>query len=72
MAELLCFSVDDFIVLSCNFCNSSSVIASYFFLFSLVSKTAAETAREHDSCAHRRCCAIRFVDDESRALFFGG
>ena len=23
-------------------------------------------------CSRTRCCAIRFVDDESRALFFGG
>ena len=85
---------------SSNFSNSSSV-KLFCFLFSLVSKTAAETASEYDSCAHRRCwtaaascpyyscrrrakavglvlpsvyctrtrcCAIRFVDDESRAL----
>ena len=92
------------LLFSSNFSNSSSV-KLFCFLFSLVSKTAAETAREYDSCAHRRCwtaaascpyyscrrrykpvglvlpsvycsrtrcCAIRFVDDESRALFFGG
>ena len=55
MAELLCFSVDDFIVLSCSLSNSSSEIASYLFPFSNVSKTAAETATELDTCGHRRC-----------------
>ena len=44
MAELLCFSVDDVIVLSSDFCNSSSVIASYFFMISNFSKSAAENA----------------------------
>ena len=99
-----CFSVDDIVhyfqVISATAArNTSSKLI--FFLLSLVSKTAAETAREYDSCAHRRCwtaaascpyyscrrrakavglvlpsvycsrtrcCAIRFVDDESRAL----
>ena len=46
MAELLCFSVDDVIVLSSNFSNNSSVIARYFFIISNFSKSAAETATE--------------------------
>ena len=102
MKAELCFSVDDIVhyfqVISATAARNSKLI---FFLLSLVSKTAAETAREYDSCAHRRCwtaaascryyscrrrakavglvlpsvycsrtrcCAIRFVDDESRAL----
>ena len=45
MAELLCFSVDDFIVFSRNFCNSCSVIATFFFIISNFSKTAAENRK---------------------------
>ena len=42
-------------IFSCNFCNSSSLIAIFFFFFRNFSKTATETASEHDSCGHRRC-----------------
>ena len=55
MAELLCFSVDDFIVFSSNFCNSSSVIATFCFCSAISAKQQRKTASEYDICGHRRC-----------------
>ena len=55
MAELLCFSVDDFIVFSSNFGNSSSVIATFFLLSAISAKQQRKTASEYDICGHRRC-----------------